>query len=106
MTYKQGCSIAALLGIPALVFDLLVRLPPLYHMRGAHELARILLFPGWQLAGWLTGGVMGRTFEYKLLVPLFVLALNVLAWGGLVWWCANVWQMLRTRRSSSHPRES
>jgi len=98
MTYKEGCSVAAVLGVPSLLLDLLVRHPPLYHVRGAHLLAQVLLFPGWQLARWLTGGVMGRTFEYKLLIPLLVVALNVLAWGGVIWWSVNVWQTMRGRR--------
>jgi hypothetical protein len=39
---------------------------------------------------WLTGGVMPRTFEYKLLMPLIVIGLNVLAWGAVVWAVGNV----------------
>ena len=51
---------------------------------------RIVLFPGWQMVHWLTGGVMSRTFEYKLLMPLIVIGLNVLAWGAVVWAVGNV----------------
>jgi hypothetical protein len=28
MTYKRGCLYAAALGLPCLIFDLLVRIPP------------------------------------------------------------------------------
>ena len=90
MTYKQGCKYAALLGIPCLLFDVMARVPPLYHVQAAHTLARILLFPGWQAVNWLTGGMMARTFEYKLLMPLIIIGLNVLAWGAVVWSVANV----------------
>jgi hypothetical protein len=48
------------------------------------RLARIMLFPGWQVVNWLTGGVMARTLEYKLLMPLLIIALNVLAWGAVI----------------------
>jgi hypothetical protein len=99
MTYKRACGIAALLGIPSLILDLMVRMPPFYHMHGAHQLAQVLLFPGWQLARWLTGDVMGRTLEYKLLLPLLVVVLNVVAWGGVIWWVANLRAMIEHRRS-------
>lgn len=39
MTYKQECKYAALLGIPCLIFDVIVRIPPLYHVQSAHWLA-------------------------------------------------------------------
>jgi hypothetical protein len=39
---------------------------------------------------WLTGGVMSRTVEYKLLMPLLIIAINVLAWGGVIWAAGNV----------------
>lgn len=90
MTYKQGCKYAALLGIPCLVFDVIARMPPFYHVRGLHRLAQIILFPGWQVVNWLTGGIMARTFEYKLLMPLIIIGLNVLAWGAVVWSVGNV----------------
>jgi hypothetical protein len=90
VTYKQGCKYAALLGIPCLLFDVIARTPPLYHVPAAHRLAQILLFPGWQVVNWLTGGMMARTFEYKLLMPLLIIGLNVLAWGAVVWSVANV----------------
>jgi hypothetical protein len=90
VTYKQGCKYAALLGIPCLLFDVIARVPPLYHVPAAHRLARIILFPGWQVVNWLTGGVMSRTFEYKLLMPLIIIGLNVLAWGAVVWSVGNV----------------
>ena len=90
MTYKQGCQYAALLGIPCLIFDLLVRIPPLYHMESAHALAQIVLAPGWQVVHWLTGGVMGRGIEYKLLMPLLIIGINVLVWGAVIWSVGNV----------------
>jgi hypothetical protein len=34
VTYKQGCKYAALLGIPCLIFDVIARMPPFYHMAG------------------------------------------------------------------------
>jgi hypothetical protein len=90
MTYKQGCKYAALLGIPCLIFDVIVRIPPLYHVAGAHQAAQIILFPGWQAVHWLTGGVVGRTLEYKLLIPLLIVGLNILAWGAVIWSVGNV----------------
>jgi hypothetical protein len=99
MTYKQGCKYAALLGIPCLLFDLIARIPPLYHVHGVHRLARIVLFPGWQVVNWLTGGVMARTLEYKLLMPLLIIAINVLAWGAVIWSVGNVVEDLPSRRT-------
>ena len=90
MTYKQGCKYAAILGIPCLVFDLLVRIPPLFHVEAAHTIAQIILFPGWQIVHWLTSGLMARTFEYKLLLPLLIIAINLLVWGAVVWSVGNV----------------
>jgi hypothetical protein len=90
MTYKQGCKYAALLGIPCLLFDVIARMPPYYHVQGLRRLARIILFPGWQVVNWLTGGVISRTFEYKLLMPLLIIAINVAAWGAVVWSVGNV----------------
>jgi hypothetical protein len=90
MTYKQGCKYALLLGIPCLLFDIIARLPPLYHVAGAHRLAQIILFPGWQVVHWMTGGLVARSFEYKVLLPLLIVALNVLAWGGVVWAVGNL----------------
>jgi hypothetical protein len=52
---------------------------------GAHQAAQIILFPGWQVVHWLTGGVIGRTLEYKLLTPLLIIGLNILAWGAVIW---------------------
>jgi hypothetical protein len=98
VTYKQGCKYAALLGIPCLLFDLIARVPPFYHVPGVHRLARIVLFPGWQVVNWLTGGVMARTLEYKLLMPLLIIAINVVAWGGVVWSVGNVVESRRTAR--------
>jgi hypothetical protein len=88
MTYKQGCKYAALLGIPCLIFDVIARMPPFYHVQGLHRLARIILFPGWQVVNWLT--VIARTFQYKLLMPLAIIGINVLAWGAVVWSVGNV----------------
>jgi hypothetical protein len=34
---------------------------------------------------WLTGGVIGRTLEYKLLTPLLIIGLNIPAWGAMIW---------------------
>ncbi|HEX6771078.1 MAG TPA: hypothetical protein VF126_03570 [Acidobacteriaceae bacterium] len=82
MTYKQECGYAALLGVPCLVFALIARMPPLYHVAGAHRMAQIILFPGWQVVHWMTGGLVARNFEYKLLMPLFIIVLNVLAWAA------------------------
>jgi hypothetical protein len=96
MTYRQGCKYAALLGIPCLVFDVIARMPPLYHVPGVHRLARIILFPGWQVVHWLTGGVMTRTFEYKLLMPLVIIGINVLAWGAVIWSVGNVIESSRS----------
>jgi hypothetical protein len=90
MTYKQGCKYAALLGIPCLLFDVIARMPPFYHVAGVRRLARIILFPGWQVVNWLTGGLIARNFEYKLLLPLLIIGLNVLAWGAVIWSVANV----------------
>jgi hypothetical protein len=101
MTYKQGCKYAALLGIPCLIFDVIARMPPFYHMPGARRLAQIILFPGWQVVHWLTGGIIGRTLEYKLLIPVIIIALNVLAWGAVIWVAGNVLEsigMTRTNR--------
>lgn len=98
MTYKRGCKYAALLGIPCLLFDVIARMPPFYHMQGARRLAQIILFPGWQVVNWMTGGLQGRTFEYKLLMPLFIIGLNVLAWGAVIWSVGNV---VESRRPSS-----
>lgn len=98
MTYKQGCTYAALLGIPCLIFDVIARLPPLYHMQGVHTLAQILLFPGWQVVHWLTGGVVGRGFEYKLVMPVMIVGLNVLAWGAVIWSVGNVLESMRQAR--------
>ena len=96
MTYKQGCKYAALLGIPCLIFDVIVRIPPLYHVQSAHRLAQIILFPGWQVVHWLTGGVIGRTLEYKLLLPLLIIGFNVLAWGAVIWSVGNVVESSRS----------
>lgn len=90
MTYKQGCLYAAYLGVPCLIFDLLVRIPPLFHIEGAHALAEIILFPGWQVVHWLTGGLQARNFEYKLLLPILIVGINILVWGGVVWSIGNV----------------
>jgi hypothetical protein len=97
MTYKQGCKYAALLGIPCLIFDVIARMPPFYHVQGVHRAATVILFPGWQVVHWLTGGVMSRTFEYKLLMPVVIIGINVLAWGAVVWSVGNVIE------SSRHP---
>jgi hypothetical protein len=97
MTYRQGCTYAALLGIPCLIFDVIARIPSLYHMQNVHRVARIILFPGWQAVNWMTGGVVSRTFEYKLLMPLFIIALNILAWGAVVWSVGNVVESSRQR---------
>jgi hypothetical protein len=94
MTYKQGCKYAALLGIPCLIFDVIARTPPFFHMAGMRTAAQLVLFPGWQAATWLTGGVMSRTVEYKLLMPLLIIALNVLAWGGVIWECSGKQQAI------------
>lgn len=99
MTYKQGCTYAAMLGIPALIFDVLVRIPPLYHMEWAHAAAQIVLFPGWQVVHWLTGGVLSRGFEYKLLMPILIIAINVAAWGAVVWSVGNVVESSRSTRA-------
>jgi hypothetical protein len=101
MTYKQGCKYAGLLGIPCLVFALVVRLPPLYHMAGARRLAQIVLFPGWQVIHWITGGLIARNFEYKVLMPVFIIVLNVFAWGGLIWLVGNMVEGRPTRRGHS-----
>ena len=90
MTYGQGCRYAAWLGVPCLVFDLIARMPPLYHSEAAHSLAQIVLFPGWQIMNWLTGGLMARSFEYKLLIPIAIIGINILAWGGVVWMFGNL----------------
>jgi hypothetical protein len=99
VTYKQGCKYAALLGIPCLIFDVIARIPPFYHVRGVHRLAQIILFPGWQVVNWLTGGVVSRSFEYKLLLPLIIIGLNVLAWGAVIWSVGNVVETSRTNRA-------
>jgi hypothetical protein len=63
------------------------------------RLAQIILFPGWQVVHWLTGGVMSRSFEYKLLLPLIIIGLNVLAWGAVIWSVGNVVETSRTGRA-------
>jgi hypothetical protein len=98
VTYKQGCKYAALLGIPCLIFDVIARMPPFYHMRGVRRLAQIILFPGWQVVNWLTGGVISRTFEYKLRMPVIIIGLNVLAWGAMIYSVGNVVESSRTAR--------
>jgi hypothetical protein len=40
---------------------------------------------------------MGRTFEFKLLMPLFIIALNILAWGAVIWSVGNVVESSRQR---------
>jgi hypothetical protein len=57
---------------------------------GAHQAAQIILFPGWQVVHWLTGGVIRRTLEYKLLMQLLIIGLNILAWGAVIWSVGNV----------------
>ncbi len=89
MTYKRGCMYAAILGLPCLLFDLLVRIPPLYHMQQAHTVAQFILFPGWQVVHWLTGGLMARNFEHELLLPLLIIAINIVAWGAVGWAAAR-----------------
>ena len=42
MTYKQGCKYAALLGIPCLIFDVITRMPPFYHVPAMRRLAQDL----------------------------------------------------------------
>jgi hypothetical protein len=95
MTYRQGCGYAAVLGVPCLIYDLLVRIPPLYHVEAAHALARIILFPGWQVVHWLTSGLMARNVEYKLLLPLLIVAINILVWGAVVWSLGNLVEATR-----------
>jgi hypothetical protein len=51
----QVCCAA---GDPCLLFNVIARIPPLYHVAAAQRLAKIILFPGWQVVNWLTGGVM------------------------------------------------
>ncbi len=97
MTYKQGVKYAAFLGVPCLIFDLLVRVPPLFHMQAAHTVAQFILFPGWQVVHWLTSGLTGRTFEYKLLMPLLIIAINLMVWGAVVWSVGNVVQSSQRR---------
>lgn len=90
MTYKQGCVYAGYLGVPCLIYEVIARLPPLYHVEAARTISQIVLFPGWQFMHWITGGLEARSFEYKLLIPLIIIALNVLAWGGVVWFIGNL----------------
>jgi hypothetical protein len=53
MTYKRGCKSAALLGIPCLISDVIVRIPPpLYHVAGAHQAAQISCS---RVGRWCTG---------------------------------------------------
>ena len=42
---------------------------------------------------------MSRTFEYKLLLPLIIIGLNVLAWGAVIWSVGNVVETRRTGRA-------
>ena len=83
---------------PACIFDVIARMPPFYHMAGMRTLSQIVLFPGWQVVHWLTGGVLARNFEYKILMPLLIIGLNVLAWGAVIWSVGNV--VASNRRSS------
>jgi hypothetical protein len=39
---------------------------------------------------WLTDGLTARNFEYKLLLPLLIVGINILAWGVVVWSVGNV----------------
>ena len=39
---------------------------------------------------WLTSGLIARGIEYKLLMPLLIIGLNVLVWGGVIWAAGNV----------------
>jgi hypothetical protein len=98
VTYKRACGYAAVLGVPCLVFALIIHMPLLHHMGEAHRLAQIVLFPGWQVVHWMTGGVVARNFEYKVLMPLFIIAINVIAWGGAIWVVGNEFGELPSRR--------
>jgi hypothetical protein len=80
-------------------------MPPFYHVPGLRRLAQIILFPGWQVVNWLTGGIVSRTFEYKLLMPLIIIGLNVLAWGAVIYSVGNVVES-RQRCSSTIERDS
>ena len=92
MTYTRACVYAGALGVPCLIFDLLVRIPPLYHRPEAHTVAQFILIPGWQVVHWLTSGLMARNFEYEVLLPLVIIAINIAVWGGVVWAAANLRQ--------------
>lgn len=81
MTYKQGCKYASVAG------------HPLPHLRCDRAYSAALSRPERTLAGrwcWLTGGVIERTLEYKLLLPLLIIGFNVLAWGAVIWSVGNV----------------
>jgi hypothetical protein len=64
----------------------------LYHLLEAHTVAQFILFPGWQVVHWLTGGLMARNFEYELLLPLLIIAINIAVWGAVVWSAAGLRQ--------------
>ena len=51
------------------------------------------------MANWLTGGIVSRSFEYKLLMPLIIIGLNVLAWGAVIWSVGNVVETNRMGRA-------
>jgi hypothetical protein len=103
MTYKRDCAYAALLGIPCLIFDVIARMPPFFHMEGMHTAAQLILFPGWQLTHWLTSGLISRSIEYTLPMPLLIIGINVLVWGGVIWAAGSVvessrrWQAVRLK---------
>lgn len=67
-----------------------MRVPPLYHVEQAHTIALFILFPGWQVVHWLTSGLMARNFEYKLSLPLVIIAINIAVWGAVVWSAAGL----------------
>ena len=46
----------------------------------------------------MTCGLIARNFEYKVLMPLFIIVLNVLAWGGVIWAVGNALAELPSRR--------
>ena len=96
MTYKQGCKYAAH-PLPDLRRD--CAHAALLPRAGFTPAAQIILFPGWQVVNWLTGGLVSRSFEYKLLLPLIIIGLNVLAWGAVIWSVGNVVETSRTNRA-------
>jgi hypothetical protein len=63
-----------------------------------HTAAQLIPFPGWQLTHWMTSGLIARSIEYTLLMPLLIIGINVLVWGGGIWAAGSVVESRRVAR--------